>query len=41
MFDQSNAMGANTGELTSMLGKLPTQNRQSRPFKPGVYQGRG
>ena len=41
MFGESNVMGAKTNMHTSMRGKLSTENRQSKPFKPRVYQGRG
>ena len=41
VFNEGNVIGARIDKFTSMLGKLSTQNRQSKPFKPGVYQGRG
>ena len=40
-FNERNVIGAKINNLKSMLGKLSTQNRQSNPFKPRVYQGRG
>ena len=39
MFNESNIIGADIDNLTSMLGKLSTQNRQSKPFKPKAYPG--
>ena len=41
LFNESNVKGAKIDKLTSMLGKLSTQNRQSKPFKLRVYRGRG
>ena len=40
-FNKSNLMGAKIDKFTSMVEKLSTQHRQSKPFKPRVYQGRG
>ena len=40
VFNECNVIGAKIDKLTSMLGKLSTQNRQSKPFNPRVYQGR-
>ena len=40
-FNESNIIGANFDKFTSMLGKVSTQNRQSKPIKPKGYQGRG
>ena len=33
MFNDNNVIGAKTDKLTSRLGKISTQNRQSKPFK--------
>ena len=41
VFNENNVLGATIDKLTSILGNLSTQNRQSKPFKPRVYQGRG
>ena len=41
LFNESNVKGAKIDKLAIMLGKLSTQNRQSKPFKPRMYQGRG
>ena len=40
-FNKSNIIGAKIDKLTSIIGKLTTQKRQSNPFKPRVYRGRG
>ena len=37
VFNESNISRAKIDKLISMLGQLFTQ---SKPFKPGVYQGR-
>ena len=37
MFNEGNIIGAKIDNLTSMLGKLCTQNRHSKPLKPRVY----
>ena len=41
VFDESNMIGDKINKLASVLGKLSTQNRQSKPFKQRIYQGRG
>ena len=41
VFKESNLTAALIEKLTSMLGKLSTENRQLKPFRPRVYQGRG
>ena len=41
VFNESNIIGAKIDTLTSMLGKLSTQNRQSKSIKQRVYQSRG
>ena len=41
MFNGSNVIGPKLEKLTSMQGKLTPQNRQSKLFKPRVYQGKG
>ena len=41
VFGESYIIDAKIDKLTSLLGKVSTQNRQSKPFKPSVYQGRG
>ena len=41
VFNVSKVISAKIGKLTSMLGKLTTEKRQSKPFRPRVYQGRG
>ena len=41
MNNESNIIGAKIDKLTSTVGKFFTQNRQSKPFKPRVDQGRG
>ena len=40
VFNEINVIVAKIDKRTSMLGKLSTQNRQSKPFKPRVYQER-
>ena len=39
VFNESNIISAKIDMLTLMLGKLLTQNRQSKPMKPRLYQG--
>ena len=41
VFNERNVICAKIDKLISMIGKLSTQNRQSKPFRPRVYQGRG
>ena len=41
VFNENNAIGAKIDKLSSMLGKLSTHNRQSKPFKPRMYQDKG
>ena len=40
VLNESNVLGAKIDKLTAMIGKVFTQNRQLKPFKPRVYQGR-
>ena len=39
--DDSNVICAKVDKPTSVIGKLSTQHKQSNPFKPRVYQGKG
>ena len=39
VFNESNVIGTEIDKLICMLGKLSV--RQSKPFEPKVYQGRG
>ena len=41
VFNESNVIGSMTDKLTSMIGKLSTQNRQTKPFKPLTNSGMG
>ena len=44
MFSEDSVMNDKIDKLSSLIGKLATQaiqNRESRPFKPIVYEGRG
>ena len=41
LFNENNVVGAKIDRLTSMIGKLITQHKLSKPFKPRVYQGKG
>ena len=41
VFNESNVKGAKIDKVTSMLGKLSTQNSQLKLFKPRIYQNRG
>ena len=39
VFNESNIICAKIDKLASLLGKLSTHNRQSKPTKLKVYQG--
>ena len=40
VFNESNKISVKFDKLKSMLGKVSTQNRQSKAFKLRVYLGR-
>ena len=41
VFDDSNVIGVKIDKHTIIIGRISTQQEQSKPFKPRLYQGKG
>ena len=41
VFKENNELDAKIDKITSMIGNISSKNRQAKPFKPRVHQGRG